>query len=115
MGIGDLVKIATHLVDEEHVAAAGAARAKYFDDARTASATVIGRPRSSDVPRRGRSIGESCFPGPCQPLSNQAAKCSRIPGDGPECEISSPVGQEATAISHEPRFAPLGSCICAST
>ncbi len=64
MGIGDLVKIATHLVDEEHVAAAGAARAKYFDDARTASATVIGRPRSSDVPQARALHRGVLFSGP---------------------------------------------------
>ena len=41
MGVGDLVKITTYLVDEGDVAAAGAARAKYFGDARPGSATVI--------------------------------------------------------------------------
>ena len=41
MGIGDLVKITTFLVNVEDAAAAGAARAKYFGDARPASATVI--------------------------------------------------------------------------
>ena len=43
MSVGDLVKITTYLVDEGHVAAAGAARAKYFGDARPASATIIVR------------------------------------------------------------------------
>jgi enamine deaminase RidA (YjgF/YER057c/UK114 family) len=41
MGIGDLVKITTYLVRPEDVAAAGAARAKYFSDARPGSATII--------------------------------------------------------------------------
>ena len=41
MGIGDLVKITTFLVNVEDAAAAGAARAKYFGDARPGSATVI--------------------------------------------------------------------------
>ena len=41
MGIEDLVKITTYLVREEDVAAAGAARAKYFGDARPGSATLI--------------------------------------------------------------------------
>ena len=38
---GDLVKITTFLVNVEDAAAAGAARAKYFGDARPGSATVI--------------------------------------------------------------------------
>jgi enamine deaminase RidA (YjgF/YER057c/UK114 family) len=41
MGVGDLVKITTYLVRTEDVAAAGAARAKYFGDARPGSATII--------------------------------------------------------------------------
>ena len=41
MGIGDLVKITTFLVNVEDAAVAGAARAKYFGDARPGSATVI--------------------------------------------------------------------------
>ncbi|NKB55004.1 MAG: RidA family protein [Alphaproteobacteria bacterium] len=41
MGIGDLVKITTFLINFEDAAAAGAARAKYFGDARPGSATVI--------------------------------------------------------------------------
>ena len=41
MGIGDLVKITTYLVRPEDVAAAGAARAKHFGDARPGSATII--------------------------------------------------------------------------
>ncbi|MGZ0188837.1 MAG: RidA family protein [Alphaproteobacteria bacterium] len=41
MGIEDLVKITTYLVRPEDVAAAGAARAKHFGDARPASATLI--------------------------------------------------------------------------
>ena len=41
MGIGDLVKITTFLVNVKDAAAAGAARAKYFGDARPGSATVI--------------------------------------------------------------------------
>ena len=41
MGIGDLVKITTYLVNPEDVGPAGAARAKYFGDARPGSATVI--------------------------------------------------------------------------
>ena len=41
MGVGDLVKITTYLVRPEDVAAAGAARAKYFGDARPGSATII--------------------------------------------------------------------------
>lgn len=41
MGIGDLVKITTHLVRPEDLAAAGAARAKHLGEARPASATVI--------------------------------------------------------------------------
>ena len=39
--IGDLVKITTYLVRPEDVAAAGAARAKHFGDARPGSATII--------------------------------------------------------------------------
>lgn len=41
MGVGDLVKITTYLTRTEDIAAAGAARATYFGDARPASATVI--------------------------------------------------------------------------
>src|SRR3954463_12423346 len=41
MTIGDLVKITTYLVRPEDVAAAGAARARYFGDARPGSATII--------------------------------------------------------------------------
>jgi len=41
MGVKDLVKITTYLVRPEDVAAAGAARAKHFGDARPASATII--------------------------------------------------------------------------
>ena len=41
MGIGDLVKITTYLVRPEDIAAAGAARAKHFGDARQGSATII--------------------------------------------------------------------------
>jgi enamine deaminase RidA (YjgF/YER057c/UK114 family) len=41
MEIGDLVKITTYLVRQEDVAAAGAARAKHFGDARPGSATII--------------------------------------------------------------------------
>ena len=41
MGIDDLVKITTYLVRPEDVAAAGAARAKHFGDARPGSATII--------------------------------------------------------------------------
>jgi 2-iminobutanoate/2-iminopropanoate deaminase len=41
MGIGDLVKITTYLVRAEDVAAAGAARAKHFGEARPGSATII--------------------------------------------------------------------------
>jgi len=41
MGIGDLVKITTYLVRPEDVAAAGAARARHFGDARPGSATII--------------------------------------------------------------------------
>jgi 2-iminobutanoate/2-iminopropanoate deaminase len=41
MGIEDLVKITTYLVRPEDVAAAGAARAKHFADARPGSATII--------------------------------------------------------------------------
>jgi len=41
MGIGDLVKITTYLVRPEGVAAAGAARAKHFGDARPGSAKII--------------------------------------------------------------------------
>jgi 2-iminobutanoate/2-iminopropanoate deaminase len=41
MGVEDLVKITTYLVKEEDLAVAGAARAKYFGEARPASATLI--------------------------------------------------------------------------
>ena len=41
MGIGGLVKITTYLVRPEDVAAAGAARAKHFGDARPGSAMII--------------------------------------------------------------------------
>src|SRR5436190_5893370 len=41
MRIQDLVKITTYLVRPEDVAAAGAARAKHFGDARPGSATII--------------------------------------------------------------------------
>jgi len=41
MGVGDLVKITAHLVRPQDVAAAGAARAKHFGDARPGSATII--------------------------------------------------------------------------
>ena len=41
MGIHDLVKITTYLVRPEDIAAAGAARAKHFGDARPGSATII--------------------------------------------------------------------------
>src|SRR5436190_21346360 len=41
MGIDDLVKITTYLVRPEDVAAAGAARAKHFGEARPGSATII--------------------------------------------------------------------------
>jgi enamine deaminase RidA (YjgF/YER057c/UK114 family) len=41
MGVEDLVKITTYLVNEEDLAVAGAARAKYFGEARPASATLI--------------------------------------------------------------------------
>ena len=41
MGVGDLVKITTYLVRPEDVAAAGAARAKHFGNARPGSATII--------------------------------------------------------------------------
>src|ERR671936_530516 len=41
MKIPDLVKITTYLVRPEDVAAAGAARAKHFGDARPGSATII--------------------------------------------------------------------------
>jgi 2-iminobutanoate/2-iminopropanoate deaminase len=41
MGVEDLVKITTYLVRPEDVAAAGAARAKHFGDARPGSATII--------------------------------------------------------------------------
>jgi 2-iminobutanoate/2-iminopropanoate deaminase len=41
MGVEDLVKITTCLVNEKDLAVAGAARAKYFGDARPASATLI--------------------------------------------------------------------------
>ena len=41
MAIQDLVKITTYLVRPEDIAAAGAARAKHFGDARPGSATII--------------------------------------------------------------------------
>jgi enamine deaminase RidA (YjgF/YER057c/UK114 family) len=41
MGIGDVVKITTYLVRAEDVAAAGAARARHFGEARPGSATII--------------------------------------------------------------------------
>jgi enamine deaminase RidA (YjgF/YER057c/UK114 family) len=41
MTVQDLVKITTYLVRPEDVAAAGAARAKHFGDARPGSATII--------------------------------------------------------------------------
>src|SRR5437879_2717597 len=41
MSVEDLVKITTYLVRPEDVAAAGAARAKHFGDARPGSATII--------------------------------------------------------------------------
>jgi len=41
MRVQDLVKITTYLVRPEDVAAAGAARAKHFGDARPGSATII--------------------------------------------------------------------------
>ncbi len=41
MDIKDLVKITTYLTRSEDVPAAGAARAKYFGDARPGSATLI--------------------------------------------------------------------------
>jgi 2-iminobutanoate/2-iminopropanoate deaminase len=41
MTVADLVKITTYLVRPEDVAGAGAARAKYFGDARPGSATII--------------------------------------------------------------------------
>ena len=41
MEVQDLVKITTYLVRPEDVAAAGAARAKHFGDARPGSATII--------------------------------------------------------------------------
>jgi enamine deaminase RidA (YjgF/YER057c/UK114 family) len=41
MGVADLVKITTYLVRTEDVAAAGAARATHFGDARPGSATII--------------------------------------------------------------------------
>lgn len=41
MSVADLVKITTYLVRAEDVPAAGAARAKYFGDARPGSATLI--------------------------------------------------------------------------
>ena len=45
MGVDDLVKITTYLVRPEDVAAAGAARAKHFGDARPGSATIIVKAR----------------------------------------------------------------------
>jgi hypothetical protein len=41
MEVGDLVKITTNPVRPQDVAAAGAARAKHFGDARPGSATII--------------------------------------------------------------------------
>ena len=41
MEVQDLVKITTYLVRPEDVAAAGAARAKHFGEARPGSATII--------------------------------------------------------------------------
>src|SRR2546421_12465436 len=41
MRVQDLVKITTYLVRPEDVAAAGAARARHFGDARPGSATII--------------------------------------------------------------------------
>ena len=41
MSITDLVKITTYLVHSQDVAAAGAARARHFGDARPGSATII--------------------------------------------------------------------------
>ncbi|HEY2186356.1 MAG TPA: RidA family protein [Xanthobacteraceae bacterium] len=41
MGVADLVKITTYLVRPEDAAAAGAARARHFGDARPGSATII--------------------------------------------------------------------------
>jgi 2-iminobutanoate/2-iminopropanoate deaminase len=41
MGVEDLVKITTYLVSEEDLTVAGTAGAKYFGDARPASATLI--------------------------------------------------------------------------
>lgn len=41
MSVADLVKITTYLVRPDDVAAAGAARARYFGDARPGSATII--------------------------------------------------------------------------
>lgn len=41
MNVEDLVKITTYVVKEEDLAAAGAARAKYFGGARPASATLV--------------------------------------------------------------------------
>ena len=41
MGVEDLVKITTYLVREEDLAVAGTARARYFGEARPASATLI--------------------------------------------------------------------------
>ncbi len=41
MTVADLVKITTYLVRPQDVAAAGAARAKYFGHARPGSATII--------------------------------------------------------------------------
>src|SRR5437764_12622418 len=60
MAVGDLVKITTYLVRPEDVAAAGAARAKHFGDARPGSATIIvkrwsrrsGRTKSRPAPPR---------------------------------------------------------------
>lgn len=41
MGVSDLVKITTYLVNPDDLATAGAARARFLGDARPASATVI--------------------------------------------------------------------------
>lgn len=41
MSVGDLVKITAYLVRPENVAAAGAARARHFGNARPGSAMII--------------------------------------------------------------------------
>ena len=41
MGVGDLVKITTYLLNAEDIPAAGAARARFLGDARPASASLI--------------------------------------------------------------------------